>query len=118
MMALKDPGESMDILFCGDECVAEWAEEKLEGKQITLRWWAADREEPDEAIKRRALEQVMGKVDVEWGARYSEVTGYLWTDEEFKVGGHDMIARLKSDVGKYLLLEAEVSATNSTENKT
>lgn len=105
MLSLRDSGESMDILFCGDIIVAEWADENLQGKQITLHWWIADREEPDDLIKREALEQAIGKADIEWGARYSEVTGYLWTDEEFKVGGHDMIARLKSEVGSHLLLE-------------
>ena len=108
-LSIREWGEGdHETLYCGDVIVAEWAEENLEGRQITLRWWIADREEPDNTIKREALEQAMGKADITWGSAYSEVTGYLWTDEEFKVGGHDMIARLKSDVDKYLLLEVDV----------
>jgi hypothetical protein len=106
-LTLRSVGEADDILHCGPEVVTEWAE-MLTGKQVSLRWWISNICESDEAIKQRALEQVLGRADIEWGARYSAVTGYLWTDEKLKVGGHDMIDRLKSDVGKYLLLEVEV----------
>ncbi|MNJ80064.1 hypothetical protein D3C77_783070 [compost metagenome] len=50
----------------------------------------------------------MGFCDVGYGARYSELTGYLWTDEYLKVGGHDIIEELRSYVGKWLILEIEV----------
>ncbi len=79
----------------------------LEGRQVTLRWWIADREAPEE-IKRDALEQAIGKPETDWTAEYSEITGGLWTDQQFKVGGHDRIAILQSKVGRYLLLEVEV----------
>lgn len=75
---------------------------------VSLRYWLADREGGDDAIKQRAIESHYGAAAIEWGARYSEVTGYLWTDEHFVVGGHDMLARLTDAVGKYLLLEVMV----------
>ena len=101
------------LLWCGKRIVSEWASENLGDtfgtkKMVSLRYWTSDREEPDDAIKQRALENILGVAHADYGARYSELTGYLWTDEVFKVGGHDMISRLTTDVGKYLLLEMEV----------
>lgn len=105
---LEEPEEAVDVLCCGKDVVAEWADDQLEGRQVTLRWWIADREAPDEEIKREALEQAIGKAETDWSASYSEITGCLWTDQKFKVGGHDMIAILMSEIGKYLLLEIDV----------
>lgn len=106
MLGSKRTEEGEDVLRCGNKIVAEWAE-SFNGKQITLHYWISYRKEPDEAIKHRALEQILGVAQAEYRVEYSEITGYLWTDENFKVGGHDMIERLRSHIGKYLLLEAE-----------
>lgn len=72
---------------------------------ITVRYWIADQKAKPDEIKKRALECLYGLAEVDWGAAYSEITGYLWTDDKFKIGGHDMDGRLREHVGKYLLLE-------------
>ena len=98
-----------DTLYCGNKIVAEWAEDNIgQGKQITLRYWITNKRCTKEEALADFIETISGASDTEWGARYSDVTGYLWTDEDFKVGGHDMINQLKSDIGKYLILEVEV----------
>lgn len=108
-LALGDYGEASDILYCGHRPVAEWAETFLpDNKQVSIRYWVTDKPVSLEEAQREAVEQIMGKTEILFGARYSEITGYLWTDEDFNVGGHDMIARLKGDEGKYLLLEVVV----------
>jgi hypothetical protein len=61
-------------------------------------------EEAEEDFVRR----LFGKADTEFGACYSEITGYLWTNEAARVGGHDLIAEFRSNVGKWLLLEVVV----------
>ncbi|MCO6704822.1 hypothetical protein [Streptomyces sp. CHB9.2] len=76
---------------------------------VTVRYWISSTplktvEEADE----RTLEQVMGYLDAEIDHRYSDITGYLWTDEHFKVGGHDLIPIFEEAEGKYLLLEITV----------
>lgn len=43
----------------------------------------------------------------EYVDQYSEITGCLWTDEELKVGGHDLLAELDSYNGKYLVMEVK-----------
>ena len=50
---------------------------------------------------------VMGDANVDLQSRYSEITGYLWTDEDLNVGGHDLLAELKGHVGKWLIMEVE-----------
>lgn len=37
--------------------------------------------------------------------RYSDLTGYLWTEEAAVVGGHDLVSMLQFNVGKYLWME-------------
>ena len=104
-------GEADGILFCGSEPVAQWAYERVpRDEPVSVRYWLTDREVTLEEAQREAVEQILGKTDIDWGAHYSELTGYLWTDEEFKVGGHDMIERLRSALGKYLHLEVIISA--------
>jgi hypothetical protein len=39
----------------------------------------------------------------------SEYTGYLWTDEDLMVGGHDLLAELKSHLGKFCHLYVHYS---------
>ena len=101
-------GEADDILFLST--VSDPLAEELEwmrGKQVTVRYWVSDNEATKEEASEDAMKQVMGKADGEFGARYSEITGYLWTDEELKVGGHDLLDELRSGVGKWLILEVD-----------
>lgn len=40
--------------------------------------------------------------------RYSDYTGYLWTEEGFKCGGHDIPKILNGYIGKYIHMEIEL----------
>lgn len=44
----------------------------------------------------------------EYYHRYSDYTGYLWTEEEFKCGGHDLLKILEGNMGKYIHIEIEL----------
>lgn len=57
------------------------------------------------------LSLLEGKAYSDYGAQYSDLTGYLWTDEDAKVGGHDLIAILNQHVGEYLWMEVEINET-------
>src|SRR5687767_1229328 len=95
-LAIGRHGEAHDILYCGHQSLAEWADNFLpDRRQVSIRYWITDKPVTLEEAQRAAAERIMGQTDIEFGARYSEITGYLWTDEDFKVGGHDMIARLR-----------------------
>lgn len=49
-----------------------------------------------------------GITESEYYHRYSDYTGYLWTEEEFKCGGHDLLKILERNMGKYIHIEIEL----------
>lgn len=49
-----------------------------------------------------------GITESEYYHRYSDYTGYLWTEEEFKCGGHDLLKILEGNMGKYIHIEIEL----------
>lgn len=49
-----------------------------------------------------------GIVDSHYYHQYSDYTGYLWTNEGFKCGGHDIPKILRSYIGKYIHMEIEL----------
>lgn len=76
---------------------------------VTVRYWISNKElRTVEAADEQTLEQVYGVLDAEIHHRHSDLTGYLWTDEHFKVGGHDLIPILEAEENYYLLMEVTV----------
>lgn len=106
LLSFRSYGEADDILFLSslEDPLAEELE-WMHGTQVTVRYWLTDQQCTREEARESAVLTAMGAADVDFGARYSEITGYLWTDEELKVGGHDLMAELRSNVGKWLILE-------------
>jgi hypothetical protein len=112
-LRVGDRGESMDVLFLGDgDPLAEIISDDIEvyGNYLSVRYWTADVPMADDAIQEGAIRQMLGAGDVRFHERYSDVTGYLWTDEDLKVGGHDLLAELEAQEGSYCLLEITYSA--------
>lgn len=111
----KSCGESEHITIDGDP-LAELVEDFTE-KFLTVRYWITDEPiEMDKAIE-TTVEQAMGFGDCDFQIHYSDRTGYLWTDENFKVGGHDMVAEMESFIGKHVLMEIEVGPGNQVTRK-
>jgi hypothetical protein len=115
VIRVGDHGDSMDVLFLGDEPygdpLAEEISEAMEehGSYLSVRYWMADVPLDDAVIERSALGWLLGEGDVEFHAHYSEITGYLYTTQEIEVGGHDLLAELSSQAGRYCLLEITYS---------
>lgn len=76
-------------------------------KQVTVRYWISEFEQTKEQLKENTLLAISGAANARYGDRYSELTGYLWTDEQLKVGGHDLLNELASNKGKYLYMEVD-----------
>lgn len=111
----KDYKETYDAIFVGehDEPLLVFAQDCLEGRQVTLRYWITNKELTLQELEKLTVMKLLGMCDAEFFERYSEPTGYLWTDENFKVGGHDILEELKDAVGKYLYMEISVVNGNS-----
>lgn len=65
---------------------------------------AIDPTKVDEII----IESYYGKAVAKYNHCYSDCTGYLWTEEGFIVGGHDIPQILKSHIDKYIHMEIEI----------
>lgn len=116
---LTGPDESTDrVLYIVDPSIKTIGEPFAErvqdlvsysGKQVSINYHIADEPLNEDEMTEALLAKLMGsaidgKAYVKYEHRYSEMTGYLWTDEKLMIGGHDLIAELYSHVGKYLHL--------------
>lgn len=98
-------GENLAIKH---DCIAESLVD-TNGRMVSIRYWVSDGEITlEQAEEAYQVVSMGGKSDCEFAVNYSDYTGYLWTDEKLKVGGHDLIAELENYVGKYLILEAVI----------
>lgn len=59
-------------------------------------------------VEETIIESIYGEAEAEYSHRYSDYTGYLWTNEEFKVGGHSIPDILSSHKGEYIHMEIEL----------
>lgn len=75
------------------------------GRYLSVVYFVSDHSKPIEDLQSDLIKSVMGLGDVTYLDRYSEMTGYLWTDEWLKVGGHDLLEELRSYRDKFLHLE-------------
>lgn len=61
-----------------------------------------------EHIDETKIVSMEGDVDSCYYHTYSDYTGYLWTEEGFKCGGHDIPEILKSHMNEYIHMEIEL----------
>jgi hypothetical protein len=117
-LAVRDHGEAMDVLFLEgednyDEPLAETIGDCLDkhGRYASVRYWTAAWPVADDDLVESSVRALLGELEAEYSPHYSDVTGYLWTDEDIMVGGHDLLEELKAQAGRYLLLEIGYSKT-------
>ncbi len=75
---------------------------------VSVWYLISDKPIPEKEINKEVVQYQTGAAKSRYGAKYSDMTGYLWTDEEAKVGGHDLIRELTSNLGKFLHMEIEI----------
>jgi hypothetical protein len=80
------------------------------GSYISLRYWYCDKPFKREDANEMAFLTAASRV--KYNIVYSEATGYLWTTEEFEIGGHDMVKIWKSlcaSASIYIIIEIDFS---------
>lgn len=77
---------------------------ELHGNTVTVSYWIADGPRTLDELLENEAKKAAGAVDAEYQQRYSDVTGYLWTDASLVIGGHDLLAELESEVGRWCRL--------------
>jgi len=95
-------------IFLGDEALAQTIIDEMaeSGNYLWVRYYIADHFLDRETAEVEWLNSVEGVGDLTWEVHYGDSTGYLWTDEEINVGGHDLIQELTrfAQLGRYILL--------------
>jgi hypothetical protein len=108
-IAEHDQADATDVLYLTgvNDPLADAVEDDIDsfGRYLTVRYFITDVERSAEELDEALAKQVIGYGKAEFHHRYSEITGYLWTDEELKVGGHDLLDELRSHKGKFVHLE-------------
>lgn len=100
-------GDDCSCLYIGETPLADNFSYWFEGKEVIIRYWVSDKEMTKDELKENTLLQISGSVDADYGSAYSEYTGYLWTNANCKVGGHDLLKELDNHEGKYLYMEVD-----------
>ena len=103
-------GDNSDALFIGDmeEPIAKCFDDDFGGNWVTVSYYISDVEKTKRELMENRLISITGSVDADYRDAYSELTGYLWTDEELKVGGHDLLKILNDNLGKFIYMEVEI----------
>lgn len=110
LIAEHDYDELGAVLFLSDHTMplAEMLIADIANRTVTARYWITGRRVTKEEAREAFVRTLLGQADVEFVARYSETTGYLWTDEECRIGGHNLLDELRGHIGKWLILEVEI----------
>lgn len=92
-----------------DEILADMITDDINryGDNLTVRYFIVDKDVSKQELEESLVKQVIGVGDASYCMRYSDITGYLWTDEDLVVGGHDLMAELRGNIGKFLHMEIE-----------
>lgn len=96
---------------CNEIIIAEEIQSAINiyGHNLTVRYFLTDTMLPKEQLEENLAKSLMGAGNAEYNMHYSDITGYLWTDEELNVGGHDLLGELQESIGKFLHMEIEYS---------
>lgn len=80
------------------------------GNTVTVSYWIADHPRTVEQLLENEAKKLAGAADAEYSQCHSDITGYLWTDAELEIGGHDLLAELVSEEGRWCYLSIKFGA--------
>lgn len=107
-LRLGEVADDHETILLNGEPIAEELS-YISGNVVTVRYYLSDKEATEEELTEDFLINTLyGDMKSDYGARYSEYTGYLWTDDELNIGGHDLLAELEGADGKFLYLIVEL----------
>lgn len=98
-----------DELRIGDQALADWATQ-FKDSLVSVRYWVCDQEITKDKAAEVTAEIAMGLTSADYRVHHSDITGYLYTDETFTVGGHNLIEELEGFEGRYVILEVVLHA--------
>lgn len=87
------------------------------GHYLSVRYHITDTERSAEELMTATALLAIGIGEAEFQHNYSEITGYLWTDELLQVGGHNLLEELASHLGSFAHIEITYSKTPNSINE-
>lgn len=75
------------------------------GKKVKVRYAFAQEPRTIEEIDINMLKVLDGQMDGRLSEVWSDVTGFLWMEEDLKIGGHNLIDVIRRHQNKYLAME-------------
>lgn len=113
-LSLGSNGEDEEVLRLSDpeenpKWLAETVMEDMEkhGNVLTVRYFITKELIPEDMVIPELARTLAGWGDAKYAMVYTEMTGYIYTAEDLRVGGHDLLAELKSNLGKFCQLEIQ-----------
>lgn len=103
--------DEYDTVCIEDEPIGDrWQWSDFDGRIIRLRYFVSNEPIPTiEDAEERFVRTLYGGCSSEaYGVFGSEWTGQYGFEQEFVVGGHDLVEELRTHAGKYVLIEIKV----------
>jgi hypothetical protein len=107
--------ENYTALYVGDTVLAKAVVDDMDehGHWLSVRYGISPHEVKNiSEILLTVLERLEGgertpggRIQIRYEHAYSDITGYLWTNEDLIVGGHDLLNELRSYKGKFAVIE-------------
>lgn len=111
-------GESDDVLCLHQgesrdsqkdkRALADILESDIANTVSSFSYWISTKKASKQEIHEIFTKKLLGCTICEYDVRYSDPTGYLWTTNDLKVGGHDLAKELETYIGRFLIMEVEV----------
>ena len=102
----KENGDHADALYIGADIIAEAISDNFQSHRapVFCCWAISERPITPYDLLGIAVEQANGDVDAIYYHRYSEITGYLWTEQDAIIGGHNLVEIFGNHIKRYAIL--------------
>lgn len=88
--------------------LADVLKSDISNKQVSVSYWITDKQCTKDEAQEQFLKKLYGSADCKFKSHYGDITGYLWSDENLVIGGHDLLQELRSNIDKFLVLDITV----------
>ena len=100
-----DPG---DGLYIGGEVLSDKLD-IIDGANVSVTFYISDIEKSLEELNENLIKTITGVLSADYGDRYSEYTGYLWTTDCIEIDNHDLRDDLSLHDGKFCYLILKIN---------
>lgn len=95
----RSNGEDDEAIYVGDDSDEPFAARFRDdlnryGRYVTVSYYVSEQPKTAAELLENELQKLAGSAKADYTQHYSDYTGYLWTDQELNVGGHNLLGEL------------------------